>query len=71
MIQFNIIQEEEKLKNNLNFENIEIPNFNNIMPNLKENNDIYTQWKNEFNQNIINERKTFFLIMLFIIFYFF
>ena len=55
----NMIHEEEKINNNLKLENIEIQNFNHTMPNLKGNNEIYTQWKNEFNHNIINERKTY------------
>ena len=55
----NIIQEGPKIKNTLKLENLENPNFNNTMPNLRGNYEIYTQLKNEFDADVINERKTF------------
>ena len=60
---FIISQSEQKIQpfklNDIQLENIEIQNFNNTMPNLTNNNELYTQMKNEFDSNDINERKTY------------
>ena len=60
----NINQQEPKIQpfiehDIMKLENNEIPNFNNTMPNLTNNNELYTKWKSEFNSNDFNERKTY------------
>ena len=49
----------EAMNNSINNMEINNSNFNNTMPGLKNNNEIYNQWKNEFNENVIDERKTY------------